>query len=164
MENNKQWYITVKGEQVSVTEEEYRGYARFVWSEKKRKEREARCRNANGTRCMDDCNRCKKSGLDKGNRTGRPLSLEQFMADGFEIIDCTGYGDPLDLVIRKERSEELTIALSGLEPRNQLIIHLIFVDCLTERQVAEIIGLSQKGVNKRKTKILRQLFYHLKSF
>ena len=57
----KDYYICIKGEKVPVTEEVYRAYCRPVWAEKKRKEREQRCRNADGSRCAGDCGRDRKS-------------------------------------------------------------------------------------------------------
>ena len=41
---SNQRFIEIDGEQVAVTEEVYRAYKRPLWVERKRKERESRCR------------------------------------------------------------------------------------------------------------------------
>jgi len=149
----EQRFIEIDGEQIAVTEEVYRAYKRPVWNENKDRERESRCRTANGTRCTEKCWLCNKE------RTGKPLSLEQFVNDGFEVPD---YVDPLDDFIDKELVEELYAALDELEPENLQIIEFLFFDKLTERQTAERIGFSQKGINKRKAKIIEQLKKYFK--
>lgn len=143
----KQRYVQNEGEQVAVTEEVYLEYKRPLWREHKRMEREKRCRDENGNRCMEDCRLCPK------DRTGAPLSLEQFAEDGLEMPA------PLDIeeqAVNGLLYEALHIALSNLEPENQMIAEL-FAAGLSERAIGDRVGLSQKGVSKRKAKIFAQL-------
>jgi RNA polymerase sigma factor (sigma-70 family) len=151
-------YIEIDGEQITVTEEQYRAYKRPLWAEHKRRERESRCRDAAGVRCKKtefECRNC------PNGRSGRTLSLEQFADEGFEIPD---YSEPLESLMTALIHDELDAALSALEAESYQIIKMLFFEGLTERQTADRIGLSQKGVNKRKHKILEQLRDNLKNF
>ena len=141
-------YIKIKNEMVSVTEEQYRAYVRPAWAERKRVEREGRCRDKNGNRCNDDCSKCTKE------RTGRPLSIEQLEETGNEVSDSANTAES---AINKLCIEKLYDALNELEPENLQIIQMLFFEGLTERQTADRIGLSQKSVNNRKNKIIEKL-------
>lgn len=154
-QTHKQRYVYISGKEIAVTEDVYFAYMRPLWVEHKHHERESRCRTENGSRCKKDCRQCDRT------RTGRPLSLEQFRADGFEIPD---YTDPLDLLIKAELREAVFAALEELDAEDLQIIKMLVFENLSERQVALQIGLSQKGINKRKHKILKQLRKYLEDF
>ena len=152
MENQR--FIEIDGQQIPVTEDVYRAYKRPLWSEHKRREREKRCRNVNGNRCTDDCSQCEKQ------RTGSVLSLEKLTEDGFDIPD------PLDLTQMIEDSEmleKLHSVLGELDSRDRQIIDC-FCEGVSERDIAVLVGLSQKGVNKRKARLFAHLQQRLKDF
>jgi len=152
MENQR--FIEIDGQQIPVTEDVYRAYKRPLWSEHKRREREKRCRNVNGNRCTDDCSQCEKQ------RTGSVLSLEKLTEDGFDIPD------PLDLTQMIEDSEmleKLHSVLGELDSRDRQIIDC-FCEGISERDIAVLVGLSQKGVNKRKARLFAHLQQRLKDF
>jgi DNA-binding NarL/FixJ family response regulator len=79
---------------------------------------------------------------------------------GFEAVDAV---DISYLVVDKLLLEELFIALKELDAVNRRIMNL-FSNGKSEREIASDIGLSQKAINKRKTKLLVQLRECLKSF
>ncbi len=149
-----QHYIEIDGEQIPVTEEVYRAFKRPLWAEHKRKEREKRCISENGSRCNKDCSKCHKQ------RTGSVLSLDKFTEDGFEITEPI---DLAELIADKLLLEELYVALDELDPDNRRIMELFSIG-KSEREIAADIGLSQKAINKRKTKLFAQLREHLKDF
>lgn len=149
-----QRYILINGKQIPVTEEVYRAYKRPAWAERKRKERQKRCRDKNGNRCTGDCSKCDKQ------RTGSVLSLDKFTEDGFEVADPV---DIAELVVDKLLLEELYAALEELDPDNRRIMELFSIG-KSEREIAVDIGLSQKAINKRKTKLFSQLRERLKDF
>ena len=155
---NKQHYIPIDGQQVPVTENVYRANKRPDWAEHKRKEREKRCIVSNergGTKhCTDDCSKCGKQ------RTGGILSLDKFTEDGFEVADSM---DISELVADKLLFEELCVALEELDPDNRRIMKLFAIG-KSEREIAADIGLSQKAINKRKTKLFAKLRERLKNF
>ena len=150
---NRQFYIEIDGQQFPVTEDVYRAYKRPLWAEHKRREREKRCRDANGNRCTDDCSQCKKQ------RTGSTLSLDKLAADGFDIVDPSDF---TQLIEDEQIIEALHNALDELEPLDRRIIDL-FSAGKSERDIAGVVGMSQKGVNKRKARIFAGLRERLKS-
>lgn len=155
---NQQCNIPTNGDSISVTDEVSRAYWRSVWAERKRKEREKRCVISNGRgrtkRCTDDCTKCNKQ------RTGSSLSLDRLGEDGFEASDPV---DVAELVAEKLLFEELYAALEELDPDNRRIMQLFSIG-KSEREIAADIGLSQKAVNKRKTKLFAQLRKRLKDY
>lgn len=149
-----QFYIEIDGEQIPVTEEVYRAYKRPLWAEHKRKERAKRCRNADGKRCMDNCSQCSKQ------RTGNTLSLDKLAEDGFDIADPTDF---TQLIEDEVVIEALHNAMDELDPLDRQIVDL-FSAGKSEREIAAVVGMSQKGVNNRKARIFTELRERLKSF
>ncbi|MCG1024515.1 sigma-70 family RNA polymerase sigma factor [Dehalobacter sp.] len=147
-------FIEIDGQQIPVSEAVYRAYKRPAWAEHKRKEREKRCRDDNGNRCTGDCSNCDKQ------RTGSVLSLDRFTDEGFEVSDTV---DLTELIADKFLFEELYAALEELDPDNRRIMELFSIG-KSEREIATDIGLSQKAINKRKTKLFSQLRERLKDF
>ena len=154
----KQRTIEIDGQKIPVSEENYRAHNRPAWAEHKRKEREKRCiiSNARGgtKRCNADCSKCDKQ------RTGSVLSLDKFSEAGFDVADSVNLDE---LIADKLLFEELYAALQELDPENRRIIDL-FSKGMSEREIAADIGLSQKAINKRKTKIFAQLKEKLKDW
>jgi RNA polymerase sigma factor (sigma-70 family) len=141
--------VEIDGIPVAVTEEVYRAFKRPVWAERKRKEREQRCRDENGNRCMKSCKDCLKL------RDGTPFSIEFMIEKGIEVADPT---DVEEIVAYHLLLDELYAALSELEDEESSLIGAIFFDGKSERQIAGELGLSQKAVNKRRHRILAKLF------
>ena len=73
----KQYYLDIEGEQVAVSKEVYLAYMQPVWREQKRVERQKRCIDENGRRCMKDCSQCPKTpcGLSRAIRSGKLLTF-----------------------------------------------------------------------------------------
>ena len=53
--------------------------------------------------------------------------------------------------------EQLHIALTNLDKKEKEIIDLLFFKKLTEREVAEIKGISQPMIHRKKQRILKKL-------
>lgn len=159
-----QRFIDIDGQQIPVTEDVYRAYKRPAWAEHKRKEREKRCRDGNGNRCTKSCHVCDLERAEKGlppiERTGSVLSLDKFTEEGFEAADPV---DLAELVADNLLLEELYAALGELDPDNRRIMELFSIG-KSEREIASDIGLSQKAINKRKTKLFAQLRERLKAY
>jgi len=123
--------ITVDGEDVEVGEEVYKAY-----SQADRRERY----------CVE-------------RDTGRLLSIERFAEGGISLEALLGeYAESAeDSVLRATLNQRAMAAFMELEPEEQRLIQALVIDGVTERDYAASIGLSQKGVNKRKHKILEKL-------
>lgn len=149
----KQYFVSIDGEQVPVSEEIYRTYKQPLWAEHKRKERSKRCQISNGRggvkRCDADCSQCPH------DRSGSVLSLDCFEEDGYFPADATAV-DPQQILEDALLLEELLAAIAELDPINQRIIELLQEE-MSEHEIADVIGLSQKAVNKRKVKIREEL-------
>jgi RNA polymerase sigma factor (sigma-70 family) len=156
MENQSQeFYVTINGQQVPVSEEVYRAYKRPAWAEHKRQERSKRCIGENGSRCNGDCSKCDKL------RTGGTLSLNAFEEDGFEPSDTSP--DPAEIVADKLLLEELFKALDELDPDSRRICKLI-AQGATEREIAAMLGIRQSTLNYRKRQLMVRLRDRLSDF
>lgn len=157
------WHVIIDGQQIPASEEVYRAYKRPAWAEGKRKEREIRCLDERGNRCTKSCRECDleraKNGLPPIERTSSTLSLDKFTEDGFQVSDTV---ELAELVADRLLLEELFAALEELDPENRRIIEL-FSNGKSERDIAADIRLSQKAINKRKTKLFAQLRERLKN-
>lgn len=155
MANQKEYFITVNGEKVPVTEEVYREYWCPVWRRRKQQERAQRCRIEHGKRCTGDCNRCPHE------KNGSVLSLDEFAAvDGYEPSDNI---DLADLVAHKVLLEQLDLALGELSETDRKII-VLHLNGHTERDIAGRVGLAQKTVNNHKNAALTMLRERLSKF
>ena len=153
-EANQSYYITIDNQKIPVTEEVYRAYKRPMWAEHKRREREKRCIGENGARCTGDCSQCTQQ------RIGSVLSLDWLEENGYGVADTTDLETAcIDSLLLKE----LLTALEEMTPDNRLIMRL-FAEGRSERDIATVVGLSQKGVNRRKAKLLEQLRERLKDY
>ena len=65
-------------------------------------------------RCMEDCSNCSRLA------DGAPLSLEQMLEDGIEIM--SEESSPEEVVIRKVMLEEMNKALEQLSPKDRTIL------------------------------------------
>ncbi|UWG97437.1 sigma-70 family RNA polymerase sigma factor [Dehalobacter sp. DCM] len=157
-------FIEIDGEQIPVTEEVYRAFKQPAWAEHKRKQRERRCRDSKGRVCTQSCRLCDLNRMldDKEpiKKNSLLLSLDWFQDDGFDQEDPA---DIEEIIAEKELLTELLSALEELDPDNRRIMEL-FASGKSERDIAADIGLSQKAVNKRKTKLFAQLKDRLKDF
>lgn len=141
-------------ETVIVSEEIYYAYIRPIWAEKKRQQRAKRCRGPKGVRCQGDCSGCKYQD------EGYVLSLE-WVQEKDIILD-----EPFiveDYITRQELYQALYAAIDTLDSRDQEIC-MLFADGKTERKIAELVNLSQRGVNYRKKVIFAKLKELLKEF
>ena len=102
---------------------------------------------------MEDCSKCTR-------RNGSVLSLDKFVEAGCEIPD---FFDIYEFVAERLLLEELAVALNELDPLNKRIAEL-YGEGLSERQIADKVGLSQKTINNRKANIFNQLRQRLKNY
>ena len=72
-------------------------------------------------------------------------------------VQFEGENQTEESVIRNMQLEQLYKALSLLSEDEQYLIRQLFFEERTEREVASVLGLSQKAINKRRQKILEKL-------
>ena len=162
MNEKKEFYVTIKGEKVMVSEEVYRAYIRPLRAERLRKLRAWKCKvkgkKGNLVRCQEDCSKCPYA-LAGNNATGNTLSLDEFKEDGVEIVDRS-----VDLEISYIENEEWTSnqerlhkAILQLTPRQQEMVQMIYYEGKTEQEIADKYGITQQAVHNALKKILSRL-------
>jgi len=124
---NKDYYILIDGEKVSVSEEVYRAFKRPAWVERKRRQ----------------------------VRADHELSMEAFAEDGFELPSGDPLVD--EIVADKILLDMLMSALDELAADERRLIDALYFDGKSERDVATEIGVPQTTLNYRKNKILKWL-------
>ena len=133
MSANKQFFIRVKNQFVSVTEEVYREYYRMGRRERYLEERDA--------------------------VQGRVLysEMDTDEAPGEEMIPDMKAKSVEQTVIDKIMAENLHKCLDLLADKERELIDAIFFKGYTEREWSEITGTPQQTINDRKNRILGKL-------
>ena len=148
----KQYYVTVNGQKVEVTEEVYRAYVRPVRAQQRTEKRNKRCKVKGErfglVRCTGDCSKCEyaKSGKALG---GAEQSLEELAESGFELpSESDMEADLLTVEEREERAEKLRSAIARLSERQRFILQEVFFRNQTQKEVASQLKISQQAVSK----------------
>lgn len=161
--NAKQFYLTVKGEKVAVTEEVYRAYVRPVRAEQRQKRREWKCRLLSTTggfyvRCNKQCEECPYY-LSGKNALGNNLSLDQMADDGVDIEDRD---QDLEAHYMEEDSlcedyGKLHKAIAILTDRQKEFVKLIYFEGKTQEEVARLFSVDKSAVSHAMGRIYQQL-------
>lgn len=133
MAERKEYRIKVQGALVEVTREVYLAYYSV--------ERH--------TRTLDE----------KDVRNGKVLysALDTEETLGEEMIPDFGAARVEDVAIGNVLCEKLRQCLALLPEQERELIQALYFEGLTEREYAQRIGISQKGINKRRHKIMDKL-------
>jgi DNA-directed RNA polymerase specialized sigma subunit len=123
----KDYFITVDGEKISVSEEVYRAFKRPLWSERKRRK----------------------------VRAERERSLEACMNNGLDVSSDERLIH--EIVEYKRQIEILLSVLDELAEAERGLIDALFFEEKSERDYARQIGVAQTTLNYRKNKILKWL-------
>ena len=126
---------------VPATEEQYYAYMRPLWREDKQNQRASK---------------------QEDESKMQPVSLDQLYEDTeYEAIDPEI--DVEATLMKKLLIAELHKALDELEEIDRTIMELYSQNC-TETQIGQAVGMSQRGVGKRKQRILLKLRTRLKDY
>jgi len=87
----------------------------------------------------------------------RPASLDAPAREDANLAVGELIGDTDGEFERVENSESLTPLLAALDPRDRLILRLRFVECLTQKEIGDRIGVSQMQVSRLLNAVLGQL-------
>lgn len=131
----------IKAIMVPATEEQYYEYMRPLWREDKQNQRASK---------QEDESKMK------------PVSLDQLYEDTeYEAADP---GTDVEAALMKKLLiAELHKALDELEEIDRTIMELYSQNC-TETQIGQAVGMSQRGIGKRKQRILLKLRTRLKDY
>jgi len=124
--------IKINNQLVDVTEEVYYAYYRM----------------ANREKYLEKCDQ--KNGL---------MHYQALDFDGMvgEAIMEDSRSDVLANIVTREEQGQLYQAISKLAEKDRELINAIYFYDQTEKEAAELLGVSQQAVHKRKTRILHEL-------
>lgn len=155
---NKQFYVTIKGEQIEVTEEVYRAYVRPIRAIQRRQRRDWKCRiigkKGNLVRCPYKCDECPYA-MAGNLPTGNVLSLDKFKELGVEILDKEF--DLERMYIEKEdgtnRQEKVDRAILRLTPRQQEMVRMIYFEGKSQEEVRRYYGIAKSSMSEAMQRI-----------
>lgn len=157
---------------VEIEDEQlYHELMRPIWKAEKALQRSKRCMISNGdgqlVRCEGNCSVCPLE------RSGAPISFEAMEETGgfrntndgvHRQMDSATYTESTAEIVEDAMMlEALWSHIGELSEENQIILTM-FSEGASEREIAEAVGLSQKGVNKRKKALFELLRENLKDF
>ena len=161
----KKRHLEIDGKEIEVSEEVYKEYMRPVWKERKRIQRAYK-----NLEELKDKDRIKTSAEKNGNYVqtgttetgffktkeyGLPLSIEVAEEEyDFEVVSMQ---NTEDIVTYKLLEEAFLEVISEFSERDKKVLKLLFLYELKEREVAEVVGISQKTVNNIKNKHLPKI-------
>ena len=90
-------------------------------------------------------------------KTGEKMTIPS-REDSYERLQEMAVQFPVeDQILKKIECEQLHKFLLELSKEEQWLIQELYFEERTEREVASVLGLSQKAINKRRQKILEKL-------
>lgn len=158
---NKRFYLKIRGQEVEVSEEVYREYKRPDRAERKRKQRMWRCliprEKASKSflkRCMHDCSKCPYGRQAKNS----VVSLDTLKDSGYEEEDIKQ--DPERNYLAEEERQELYAAIKQLSPRQQELVRLVYFVGMTQEEARKRVGIAKSSMSEAMQRIhttLRQV-------
>ena len=163
----KQFYVTVNGQKVEVSEEVYRAYVRPIRAQQRAKRRNWRCivlaEKYGLVRCKEDCNQCPYA-LQGNVPTGNETSLDTLCEAGF---DAPSSGDiEADLIECEERVEtaaRVQEAIGLLNARQRYIVQAIYYDGKSKQKVAQELGIKKSALSEALNRIMQHLKKYLEN-
>lgn len=143
IDNEGKKLIFLGGVYYVVDEDVYRAVKQEEWREAKRKER--------NQKAVEDF-------YDKSKKKAPSRIAEIAVGDYYDSMQKkAGYTEgPEDILCKKEMLADLYVALDTLSDRDKEIMRLVSYK-YTDAAIGERIGMSQRGVNKRKKVLLAKL-------
>jgi DNA-directed RNA polymerase specialized sigma24 family protein len=158
-QETKQYYLTIEGQEITVSEEVYRAYKRPIWAEHKRNDRQKLCQVSDGKgglkRCTEDCSKCSRT------KEGSFLSLDGLEETGYSVEDRSQ--DVAEIVAEKMLLEELFIALEELDPNSHRICELL-MEGRSKREIARLMSIPQSSFEYQFKKLMASLRKRLENY
>ncbi|WP_148465551.1 sigma-70 family RNA polymerase sigma factor [Peptoniphilus harei] len=161
----KKRYLEINGKEIEVSEEVYKEYMKPIWREKKRIQRayknleELQDKDRIKTATEKNGNYVQAGSLETGfvetKEYGLPLSLD--VAEEKYDFEVTSVKNTEDIVTYKLLEEAFLEVISEFSERDKKVLKLLFLYEMKEREVAEVVGISQKTVNNIKNKHLPKI-------
>ena len=145
-EKKKNYYWTVRGERVEVTEEVYLGI--LLENERVRRlaRNEKRCARADSLYCLGDCPKCRY----------HMAGVFRELSDKYlHVIPSKDAEESVEeKVIRRLAAERVYEHADQVVPDGAQILRLRFIEGMNSREIADRIGISHTVVNRRLTRLM----------
>ncbi len=142
---------------VQATKEQYEAYMRPEWKEDKRQQRLVEKRRKREKAQEEHREDLSIQGWDT------PVSYDQLCETEYGFLEETEQTGPDEILEKEELLAALRRELAKLEELDRIILEM-FSQGISEAAIGHKVGLSQKGVNKRKHRLLEQLRDQLKDY
>lgn len=142
---------------IPATKEQYEAYMRPEWKEDKRQQRLAEKRRKREQAQEEHRVDPSVQGWDTA------VSFEELCDMGYGFMDDTRQDTPDAILEKEELLDALHRELAKLEELDQTILKMA-MSGISEAVIGRKVGLSQKGVNKRKHRLLEQLRERLEDY
>ena len=142
---------------IPATKEQYEAYMRPIWREDKRQQRLAEKRKKREKAQEEHRYDPSVQGWDT------PVSFEQLCETEYGFMDETGQDSLDEILVKEELLKVLREELAKLEEVDRTILNMAS-NGISEVDFGREVGLSQKGVNKRKHNLLEQLREQMKDY
>ena len=142
---------------IPATKEQYEAYMRPEWKEDKRQQRLVEKRKKREEVQAEHRDNRSVQGWDT------PVSFEQLCETEYGFPGETRKDSPEEILEKEELLEALRRELAKLEELDRTILQMA-IQGVSEAAIGREVGLSQKGVNKRKHRILKQLRNQLEDY
>lgn len=133
MADKEKYMINIQGELIEVSEDVYYAYFRMERQERWQEEKQLE----HGVVSYD--------ALDNGEVVG---------AESVTDVDAPS---PEDLAIAKELKDRLHRAIAALPKAERELIHALYFEDVSVADYAEQVGMSRRGINKQRKKVLSRL-------
>lgn len=142
---------------IPATKEQYEAYMRPEWKEDKRQQRLAKKRRKREMAQAEHREDKSVQGWDTA------VSFEQLCESEYGFREETGQTGLDEILEKEELLAALRRELAKLEKLDRIILQMA-MSGISEAAIGREVGLSQKGVNKRKHRLLEQLREQLKDY
>jgi RNA polymerase sigma factor (sigma-70 family) len=163
------FYLTIKGERISVSEDVYRAYVNPIRAEQRKKRHEWKCKVVSKkgkfySRCNLKCESCPYY-LSGKNALGNKFSLDKLMDAGIDVEDkqMDLEGSYIEVEERKDKIKKLNTAISLLTPRQREMLRKIYFEDRANEEVAEFYGITNSAVSHAMDRIYASLKKILKN-
>ena len=149
----KQYYLTIKGTKVEVTEEVYRAYKQPLWREDRNKRNRYKCRDGQGVRCKGNCTECDYARFKEGPQ-GNDLSLDGLIDD--QLTDEGLVFDGFEKFVAMMEASQIRKEIMKMDETDRIILSMLG-EGYSQAEVAKQVGITPMAVSKRVKKIRTRL-------
>ena len=165
-QKTKDFYIVVKGQKITVSEEVYRAFVRPIRAQQRKARRDRKCKvkgeRLGLVRCKENCSVCPYA--TDGNTNGAELSLEGLIESGYEVPSDVNIEE--NFILQEEYSEKAAALRKGIQilnERQKFIVKEIYFKGKSKSAVAKQLGIHPSALSQALHRILDKLKKFLQS-